>query len=930
MDAATGAMGALIPKLLELLKEEYMIQTRVKKDVEFLQLEMKSMEAALHKVAIVPRDQLDEQVKIWANDVRELSYQMEDLVDSFLVRVEDSAPAAHQDTFKGLMKKMGNLLRKGKTRHQIADAIKDIKDQVQEVSARRDRDQRDLVGIEGPRDELIKRLMAEHDVEPKQPPKILSVCGFGGLGKTTVVKAVYDVLRPQFDSGAFVSVGRNPNMKKIFKEILFEIDRKEASQAATMDETQLIKEISRLLQKNRYFIVIDDIWDIRSWEIISSALVNNSCGSIIISTTRISEVASTTCDVYKLQPLCFDRSKELFYKRLSISKGKTTFDQSFELCEKILHRCGGVPLAIITVASLLADKPSEDWSEVYNSIGFGDGHNIQVENTRNILLYSYYDLPCHLRTCLLYLSIFPEDSQIWKHSLIWRWIAEGFVHDKQGTGLFEMGERYFNQLINKNMIQPIETNRRGIVIHCRVHDLVLDMIYFLSKEENFVTVLGRNRPHTTPQINARRLSIQETELEHDDPLVSTPMLQARSFVAIFCRIIAMPSLSKFQVLRVLAIEGCTFTKDSYCHLEHLGSLLQLRYLGVRGTPITELPKDIGNLRFLQTLDLRETKIRELPRGFGLLRKLMCLYLDFDFEGMKDWIRNLTSLEVLSLENVSPCFVEEIGKLTELRELKIGCITLDAKLCADLMVSLGDLQKLQIIQVTVSATFPLDTSHIWISKSYVLSRHLLSLKLQVNFPRLPVWIDSSHLPHLANLFVTVETVHGEDMEILGRFQELITLQIDTAGSSLPDLVGSGAFPKLRYFSCTCKPRFLVGAMPCLEYLHCYVMERWDRDYGSLQNLPCLETVTIVDSFFFPFCIVRYTSFSLIVCVYLLVTVKNKLPRSGPFGVEFLHTIGNLLEIYYLGIKKFWLRSTKRNFPSIIDILYGLFLKGYLRL
>ncbi|KAK1670518.1 hypothetical protein QYE76_058677 [Lolium multiflorum] len=275
MDAATGAMGSLITKLLELLKEEYRMQTRVKKYVEFLQREMKSMQAALRKVAM-PRDQLDEQVKIWANDVRELSYEMEDLVDSFLVRVK--APATDQDSFKGLMKKMANLMRTGKTRHQIADAVKDIKNQVEEVAARRGRykvddvaanlattstvdprmlalfkDQRDLVGIEGPRDELIKRLTDGDDVVSKQPPKILSVCGFGGLGKTTLVKAVYDVLLPQFDSGAFVSVGRNTNMKNVLREILLEIDREEyaAIQASTLDETQLIKQICRLLQNKR-------------------------------------------------------------------------------------------------------------------------------------------------------------------------------------------------------------------------------------------------------------------------------------------------------------------------------------------------------------------------------------------------------------------------------------------------------------------------------------------------------------------------------------------------------------------------------------------------------------------------------------------------------------------------------------------------------
>jgi disease resistance protein RPM1 len=106
MDLALGAMGSLLPKLGELLGEEYKMQTSVKEDVKSFSRELASMHAALHRVAEVPREQLDPEVKLWAGDVRELSYDTEDIVDSLLVRVKGSKHDANMDDFKELVSKM--------------------------------------------------------------------------------------------------------------------------------------------------------------------------------------------------------------------------------------------------------------------------------------------------------------------------------------------------------------------------------------------------------------------------------------------------------------------------------------------------------------------------------------------------------------------------------------------------------------------------------------------------------------------------------------------------------------------------------------------------------------------------------------------------------------------------------------------------------
>ena len=93
---------------------------------------------------------------------------------------------------------------------------------------------------------------------------------------------------------------------------------------------------------------------------------------------------------------------------------------------------------------------------VLNDIGSSLAKNPGAENMTAILSMSYFDIPHHLRTCLLYLSVYPEDYKIEKQCLINRWIAEGFIHKEKRQNEYETGERYFNDLINRSMIQPLK------------------------------------------------------------------------------------------------------------------------------------------------------------------------------------------------------------------------------------------------------------------------------------------------------------------------------------------------------------------------------------------------------------------------------------------------------------------------------------------
>ncbi|CAN6226864.1 unnamed protein product [Urochloa humidicola] len=724
-------MGSLIPKLGELLKEEYKLQTGVKEQVRALSLELEGAQAAIRKVSEVPWDWLDEQVKLWSREVREASYDMEDILDAFLVRLQGRDSCEHESSLKRLLQRMTRLFTKSKARHDISVTIEDIRRHLQEVTERRDMFKVDdivarpatastidprlaamyteysrLVGIDKSSSELMSMPQQDEDVSNNNiKMKIVSVFGPGGLGKTTLAKTVRDKLKGAFDCLAFVPVGRNPDLKKVFKDILIELDRKRylPFSTAVLDERQLIDELRNFfLEKKRYFLVIDDLWETQSWETIKLAIVENDCGGRIVITTRNLEVAAEAGDAYELQPLPHDSSRKLFYTRIFGGEGKCHDNEVQEISDKILRRCGGVPLAIITMASLLVGKPPEKWPELYKSIGFG--FKEEAENTmRRILSFSYYDLPSHLRTCLLYLGAFPEDCVVNKDRLIWKWIAEGFVHHKQGIRLFETGEGYFNDLINRSMIQAEEHTHDGRIYGCRVHDMVLDFIRFVSKEENFFTISDDGLG--IPQQSIRRLAQQNRTMENTRTANRFDMAKVRSFIAYECVIEPWVQLSSLRILRVLAIEGCKSRNGSRLRIEHLGHLVHLRYLSLRGTKIDKIPEEIGGLGMLQTLDLLHSDIVELPSSISLLTQLVCLNVTFgrhfvEMGTSKEVasVRELTSLEELYIvfEDVRWSTRRLVKELSSLRELRVLVVTLyyDEESERDFLESLPHLPKLQ--------------------------------------------------------------------------------------------------------------------------------------------------------------------------------------------------------------------------------------------
>ena len=611
----------------------------------------------------------------------------------------------------------------------------------------------------------------------------------------------------------------------------------------------------------RYFVVVDDIWDKGSWEAIRYALKDNNCGSRIIMTTRNSEVVTKAEELYLQKHLSDENSKKLFYKRIQSEEGESLDDVSGELPRKIIKKCCGIPLAIIAIASLLVERPREEWSKIYDSIGFGNG-----DNTTRILAYSYYDLPSYLKPCLLHLSIFGEDWILEKNVIIWMWIGEGFVHlEKEEGSLFEAGERYFNELVNRSMIQPMgDSYNHQLTQWFCIHDIVFDLINKLSRDENFVTFLGSKEQHASPDrlrrekktsmphsdSKVRRLAVRDHHVQRfpEDTMDMPKVL--RSLNIMNSQIEIMTPLYIFRFCRVLYIQN----RYNTISLKHLGRLLHLKYILILDTLVDELPKDIGHLKSLQTLILVNIGVDELPPAVCSLTQLMCL-VAIGFRRLPaDRMGNLTSLQQLELDTVvgrsaAKDLVVELRKLTRLRTIEITFSEeLEETLQKALVQSLCNLPELHELLLRSSPGLFQKGATVWEDWEPPMQIRRL-LIVGIRFLQLPGWINRSRLPRLYFLSLALYVVGVHDLDNLARLPELSYLELGSASWPPGYTVGTDGFRNLRVCAVGTTLKFQMGAMPRLEELQFTVYAgywSWVEDDGvPLEQFPTKEGIEDLD-------------------------------------------------------------------------------------
>ncbi|XP_037417055.1 disease resistance protein RGA5-like [Triticum dicoccoides] len=850
VSASIGVMNRLLRNLATLMGEEFAKLKNLRKEVKYISDELSSMRDALESLADV--DELDIQTTRWRDAVREMSYDIEDIIDDFMCKIGEKSRKS------GFVHDTIQRLRTSRARHQIAGQIEDIKKLVHETSERRERykvvvptlgnvaiDQRvlalyadatKLVGMEGPTNKLVRWLKDE-----EKQLKVVSIVGFGGLGKTTLANEVYHKLKREFHCGAFVSVSQKPNIPKLLHSLLTQLGCQQSFLDCELNV--LVDQLKEHLKSKRYIIIIDDLWDVSAWSIIKCAFLENNLSSRLIVTTRIKNVAEACCfghheHILELKPLSEEDSSKLFFDRIFCSE-EACPGQLRDVSVEILKKCGGVPLAIISISSLLASGSSdqkESWKHVHNSLGSVSGTNLTLEAMREILNLSYKNLPHHLKTCFLYLGMFPEDYTIYKSDLLSLWISEGFISKSHGQGPKPTALSCFNELVNRSLIQPTWIDRDGSVTTCKVHDMLLDLILYMSTEENFITVIDNPEAITGLLRMPRRMlfNLAGATLPGD-----FSMSQVRSF-AVWRGSMSIPSFSYFKYLRVFVADFSSSSLGSVdenpkIDLTGLCKLYQLRHIQIKGWDKCQLPAQVRGLKKLEIFYIDGSCI---PMDIFHLPRLLDLHVPF-VKRLPEGIGKVTSLQHLNqfdpLHN-SLDSIKGLGELTNLSTLSLRTRFSEDMDMDILNSSLAKLCNLELLNI-----FSLNS---WIPEALTLSPpppNLVTLYMMKR-SHIPNWIGELH--NLRTLYLTVEKLDNDGFGILAELPALIDLQL-TFDRALEETIAidGAAFAILKQLHVSCKNMphltFQTGAMPKLQSLSMWL----NATTTGIEHLLALERIDV---------------------------------------------------------------------------------------
>ncbi|KAL8100306.1 putative disease resistance protein At1g50180 [Apium graveolens] len=718
---AEAVVSFAVERLGELLISEAKQLYGVSKQINEVQRELERMQCFLEEAD--RRQNRDQRIRKWVAEMRGLAFKIEDVIEYFAMEV---ATNKEKFDFMQTLQRFVCILSEGVSRHKIAKKIHTIKSDITnltsslltygitkglegenssslvDLKSRRTYShdiEKDFVGMENETRQLISHLKKED-----MGCEVVSICGMGGQGKTSLAKKIYNhtQVKAHFKAFAWICITHQFDREKVLKGVLKQLlPANREGEVSTMEDAKLVKELYKIQQEKNCLIVVDDIWTIDSWRSLKPAfpIGETTSGSKILLTTRDANVAAIG-SIYKIEGLTEEEGWQLLSTKAGIND-RTDNMVAFEM-ERIgrnmVKRCKGLPLAISSLGGILKGKLFREWEIINKDVSFylakfeGVSDDDEYYTVRQVLGLSYDSLPPRLRHCFLCFANYEEDEKIKTEELYMFWIAEGLIslEDKaQGEMMLDVAERYLDELARRSLVQVETSKVEGVspskYLTCSVHDLIRDLCLFKVKEEKVIKVIHSQRKPDEEAFKAsivRRLCIRsyyhgngnESMFKHyDRHLIQNIRCLSVWSNASYSSIQTTKfwpneilSLKKFKLLRVFTASGYIFTKEN---IRSISELVYLKYLCLRDCRLKELPSSIGNLRNLETLDARVSNCIRIPNVVWKLKQLKHLYLPkYLIGGRPEKLRleGLNELQLISNYDSVYCDTRDLIQLFKLK------------------------------------------------------------------------------------------------------------------------------------------------------------------------------------------------------------------------------------------------------------------------